>query len=78
MLRPRLKLPIPIALSVVLVAYLLRSLVLRHGSFTVDVGDGVLLGMLVVGLLGVGLVRARQRRDAGEGRATEDPDNERH
>lgn len=59
--------PIWVAVALVAAAYLARTLLLRGGDFRPDLpADAIVLFVLVVGIGGVALVRAQQRRDAGD------------
>jgi len=58
--RPRLRLPVWIAIVIVAVAYVLRSVVLRGGDFSPDLpGDALVFTALAVGLVLVALARRR-------------------
>jgi len=49
--RPRVRLPVWVAIAVVCVAYLVRSLILRGGDFSLDVpSDIIALTVVVIGL----------------------------
>lgn len=71
MLRPRLRLPIWVAAAVVFGAWAARG-VMRGGDFSVNALDLVVLGMMVVALLIVSVMRAREARDTQDGEAQQD------
>lgn len=63
-MRPRIRIPISVALGVVLLAWLIRSLV--RGDFGLDMPqDLVALGAVVIGVSAVWLLRRSEARHNG-------------
>jgi hypothetical protein len=71
--RPSIRLPLWAPLVLVGGAYILRSVVIRPGDFSIDATDALVLALVAVGILMVAIAR-RQASHGGDG----EPDEERH
>jgi membrane glycosyltransferase len=67
--RFKLKLPIPVAAAIVAAAYLIRSILLRGGDFSLDLVDAALLLLLMVAFAVVAVIRGRQEAKPEDGSA---------
>lgn len=75
--RPRFRLPIWAALTLVGAAYLLRSWVIRGGDFTLDLPDDAVVALVVIaGVLLVGITRRATDADEADDDARDEGQHE--